>query len=401
MNRRRRQDGNDTMEEESDHLLDSPAPLVRSTTAVMDIRFIRRFYCLHSSVIIFILILGMIHNGGNRKYIPVKPKGLINLLSESSIDIAKFGACDKAFVNVHSLTIDEDLAAICCTGTDKSNKRISTIDDGWYQSHLCHPRLPVVGAPIQQLPFAGRLSRILEAWLVPLLPILFHLIYQLVVPERKKVKTEVHSSQRSVRTTLRRLLFYILLLNLRGFVLYLGANAFEEHVVHQYWMTAGDIENGCWYKETLKAHQKSEDCYGRLFDFSDHVVLFLANYLAIFVAEVLIIYSQPFWDDAATTTTTTTTTGKLQTKQGEPGCLFTICAMFNTIFVFLFAYLHVIVCHALYQTTAYFHTAAEVFVGYVVSLIIQLPVIYFMCTERQELKAFVGLPSSKEHLSIE
>lgn len=385
------------MEEERDHLLDSPAPLVRSTTAV--VRFIRRFYCIHSSVIIFILILGMIHNGGNRKYIPMKPKGLIKLLSESSIDKEFFKTCDKAFVNVHSLTIYEDGAAICCSGTDRSNNIISTIDGGWYQSHLCHPRLPVVGVLIQQLPFAGQLSRILEAWLIPLLPILIHLIYQLVVPERNKVKNEDDFSQRSVGTTLRRLLFYILLLNLRGFFLYLGANALEGHV-HQFWMTAtnnsSNSENECWYKETLKAHQKSgEDCYGQLFDFSDHVVLFLANYLAIFVAEILIIYSQPFWDAAVTTT------GKLQTKQSDPGRRFTKGAMFNAFFVSLFVYLHIIVCHALYQTTAYFHTAAEVLVGYIVSLTIQLPVIYFMCTERQVVKAIIGLPSSKEHLSVE
>lgn len=396
---RRRQDGNGTMEDESDHLLDSPAPLARSTTAVMYVRFIRRFYCIHSSVIIFILILGMIHNGGKRKYIPMDPKGLNNLLSESSMNVAKFGACVKAYVNVYSRTIDEDGAVICCSDTDNSNKRISTIDDGWYQSHLCHSRLPVVGVLIQQLPFAGRLSRILEAWLIPLLPILIHLIYQLVVPERNKVKTEDHSSQRSVRTTLRRLLFYILLLNLRGFFLYLGANALEG-LVHQFWMTAtnnsSNSENECWYKETLKSHQKSgEDCYGRLFDFSDHVVLFLANYLATFVAEILIIYSQPFWDAAATTT------GKLQTKQSDPGRLFTKGAMFNAFFVSLFVYLHIIVCHALYQTTAYFHTAAEVLVGYAVSLIIQLPVMYFMCTKRQVVKAIIGFPISKEHLSME
>ena len=371
---------------------------------MVNLYFIRLFYCMHSLIIIFILILGMIHNGGTRKYIPVNSKGLINLLSESSIDVAIFGSCDKAYVNVHSLSIDEEGAVICCNGiTDiKSNKRISTIADGWYQSHLCHPRLPILGVPIQQLPFAGRLSRILEAWLIPLLPILIHLIYQLVVPERNKVKTEVHSSlelpKRSIRTTLRRLLFYIILLNLRGFVLYLGANALEEHVVHQFWMTAtnnsSNSENRCWYKETLKVHQRSsEECYGRLFDFSDHVVLFLANYLAIFVAEILFIYSQPFWD--------ATTTGKFQIKQGDTGRLFTKGVMFDAIFAFLFVYLHIIVCHALYQTTAYFHTAAEVIVGYVVSLIIQLPVMYFMCTKRQDVKAFIGLPSSKEHLSME
>ena len=63
---------NDMME--SDHILESSplrtSPNCRPTAGV---RFHRRFYLLHSSLIFVIGMLGMIHNGGNQKYIPVKP----------------------------------------------------------------------------------------------------------------------------------------------------------------------------------------------------------------------------------------------------------------------------------------------------------------------------------------
>jgi homoserine acetyltransferase len=40
----------------------------------------------------------------------------------------------------------------------------------------------------------------------------------------------------------------------------------------------------------------------------------------------------------------------------------------------------VLVCHALYRTAAYFHTPAEISVGYLVSMIVQLPVMYLSGT---------------------
>jgi hypothetical protein len=90
-------------------------------------------------------MLGMIHNGGNRKYIPVKPAELLKLLSvqfnasPGSTDVTKMGSCNKAFINVHSSTIDENLAAVCCSGTGDSS---DFSNDRWYHSNLCHPRIP-------------------------------------------------------------------------------------------------------------------------------------------------------------------------------------------------------------------------------------------------------------------
>lgn len=392
----------------SDHL-SSPVRASPNCRPTAGVRFHRRFYFFHSSIIFFIVILGMKHNGGYRKYIPVDSKELVKLLSGRSheIDVTKMGSCNKAFINVHSVTIDEDFSAICCSGSGDSS---DFGDDRWYHSNLCHPRIPVMGVPMRQLPFAGRLTRLVEAWVLPLLPIIIHLMHLLLFPERTEVSSSsvsaaAHSqtsANRLVRTTLKRLLFYVILLNLRGFGLYIGANALEEYFTRNKYVfplptnsmsdAARDLHhsegpNFCWYKDVLKAHQKltmkndqHSECYGRRFDFSDHVVLFLANYLVIFVAEILIIYTIPFWD--------TKKTDKIQGRFHSKG------AMWNTFLACLFLYLHILVCHALYQTAAYFHTPAEILVGYAVSMIIQLPVIYLMCSERPHwVKAFIGLPS--------
>jgi len=397
----------------------------------------RRFYLIHITLVLVVLSLGTLHNGGNRKYIPVQPKELFNL-------VPTVKECHKAYVNVHALTVDEEFAAICCF--DDGNNNITV-----YESNLCSPSISFLGISPQQLPFAKRLTRLTEAWVLPLLPIILRLIYQFIIviystyargkssisnhhnrevlreatsfstsqasssslstssalekaDNNKSTIVTEHHPHTSIRITLRRLLFYFLLLNFRGFGLYIGANALEDYIILP-WITGStvvsplrthsmsDIEHDiqykdnnepeCWYKDVLKAHHKKvmendihSDCYGRPFDFSDHVVLFLAHYLPIFVLEMLLYSSFPFWGP--------TLTARSATKHGM---------IWNVLHVWLFVYLHLIVLHALYHTAVYFHTPAEIIVGYIVSLVLQLPLIYLMCSEDSlsRLKTYVGL----------
>lgn len=413
----------------------------------------RRFYFLHSALVLCILTLGMIHNGGNRKYIPVQTKELFNIIPTSK-------ECTKAYVNVHSFTVEEEFAAICCS---------DSADDGAigsssaYESDLCNPR--ILGISTQQLPFAKRLTQLTEAWILPLLPIIFRLIYQLVMlvysyasftntsmfslskhqngeeatliqreatsfstsqasssslsaaekqntssPSITTAAASVHPHT-SIRTTIQRLSFYFLLLNLRGWGLYIGANALEDYFIlplltgnkvvsplrtnsmsdveHDLYYKKGNEPPECWYKEVLKAHHKTamesdghSDCYGRPFDFSDHVVLFLAHYLPIFVLEMLLYYSFPFWVPTSSFEERNKTTR----------------IMWNVFHGFLFLYLHLLILHALYHTAVYFHTPAEIIVGYIVSLILQLPIMHMMCAEEgsRRLKRFIGMTRDKE-----
>jgi len=405
----------------------------------------RRFYIIHITLVLAVLSLGILHNGGNRKYIPVQPKELFKLVPTSAKEM---DMCHKAYVNVHASTVEEEFASICCFNDSTSNNDIST-----YESSLCNPSISFLGISTQTLPFAKRLTRLTEAWVLPLLPIILRLIYQFIMViystytrskssskhqhrEVLREATSFSTSQASssslstsstasllekadnnttkpaechphtsIRITLRRLLFYFLLLNFRGFGLYIGANALEDYIILP-WITGSivisplrthslsdiehdiqykdDNETECWYSEVLKSHHKAamennghSDCYGRPFDFSDHVVLFLAHYLPIFVMEMLLYFSFPFWGP-------TSTARSAAIKHG---------IIWNVLHVGLFVYLHLLVLHALYHTAVYFHTPAEIIVGYIVSLVLQLPLIYLTCTEDSlsRLKTYIGL----------
>ena len=424
---------------------------VTSPTVRLSLKQCRWFYFLHFTTVLCILVLGMIHNGGNRKYIPVNPDELINLIP--TLQIVGSQDCRKAYVNVHASTVEENLATICCSsGSNGISSNISV-----YESQLCSPRVPIVGVDIQQLPFARRLTRLTEAWVLPLLPIIFRFLYQLAImvygffrntTTQSKIQngeadaliqreaTSFSTSQpsssslsafssntssdkngvistvashphKSIKTTLKRFLFYFLLLNFRGWGLYIGANALEDYVILP-WITGNTVvsplrtnslsdvehdlhyknkEPDCWYKEVLKAHHKSAmengghaDCYGRPFDFSDHVVLFLAHYLPIFVMEMLLYYSFPFWDPTPAT--------KQRWSTGM---------VWNALYGCLFLYLHLLILHALYHTAVYFHTPAEIVVGYAVSLIMQLPMAYLVCSDgsSHRLKQYIGMASNE------
>lgn len=468
--------------------INSPPNSTSITTASPSDRsilhFYRRFYVMHTAIVLAVLLFGMIHDGGSRKYIPVKPKELFNLAS-SQPSTKMFGgyndasgtSCLGAYINVHSPSIEADLAAICCfdsvyTGTLDSRELR-------YMSNLCHPQ--IVGIPAQQLPFARRLTRFFEAWVLPLLPVLIRLMYQIVAyiwsyvrPAQRKTNTsryrknqkksnillqreatslsaskasssssslassiseslldkkyssdtittqsqQQQQSHGSIRITLTRLVFYFILINFRGWGLYIGANAVEDYLVVPLLTgntvvsplrtnSMSDVEHDlhysksepeCWYKDVLKAHHISamenaehSDCYGRPFDFSDHVVLFLAHYLPVFVMEMLLYYAFPFWKSSATATAT-------KENRSTRGAVWVL----NAMLALLFVYLHLIVLHALYQTAVYFHTSAEILVGYLVSLIMQVPIVYLMCSEgSHSLRKYLGLPNYRETFSAE
>ena len=408
-------------------------------------KYIARFYSVHFALVLGVLVLGMRRNVGNKKYIPVNAKELVKLMQAQSSSIDPDDVwkqpCKKAYVNVHSSSIDEEFAAVCCHNNENDDPAMLSI---------CHPKLPIIGLSTRLLPFATRLTRVTEAWVLPLLPILIRLAYQATcallacykryysnnqrrisnqreatsmsyslsssisltssTTSLEKIVVDVSSptvevripetNHTSIRTTLLRLFFYFILLNFRGWGLYIGANALEDYVFLP-WFTGNtvtsplrmnslsDVEHDihykessrrhCWYEDALKSHHRSSmeshsECYGRPFDFSDHVVLFLAHYLPIFCMEMCVCYVFPFWERTSTS----------QNKKNG--------TVFWSIHASLFLYLHLVLLNSTYQTAVYFHTQGEIVVGYVVSLFVQLPVCYLMCTEKwTRLKRIIGI----------
>ena len=78
----------------------------------------------------------------------------------------------------------------------------------------------------------------------------------------------------------RRLALYVTIMILRGFVLYQGMNQVEQHL-----LSGKNQQDGCWYDAWLRPDQST--CYGRGFDFSDHMVLYYAQILPIVLVETL------------------------------------------------------------------------------------------------------------------
>ena len=374
-----------------------------------------------------------------------------------------------AYVDVHSATMHEDRAVVVCcsdattttvtTATRTTARRISQIiveddrdvsseeeeDGGWYADNLCHPRVPILGYSMHDLPYANRLTRLFEAWCLPLFPILLHLacisttrIWRITSDRDDRIASSSGRGGSPARlrdpydgstigTATNRLLFYVLLLIVRGFGLYLGANAIEGYVVRA-WRAMTSTEpytndddgmshhRPCWYEDVLKAHQRRwgvdgvgstsitnvdvvDGCYGRRFDFSDHVVLFVANYLVIFAAEASIVCSiAPYWHRSKRTTDGAAmmrVDGGGVRRRTERYSLFSYdgpgAFVWKVALASSFAYMHLLVCHALYRTAAYFHTPAEILVGYLISAMIQLPVMYLMCSEAtHRARAFIG-----------
>jgi len=94
-------------------------------------------------------------------------------------DLSEMGSYRKAYVNVHSSTMEEDFAAICYSDSDYSSSFKNR--ERQYHTNLWDPQIPITGVSTQQLPFARRLTWLTEAWVLPLLPIIILLIYQLVM----------------------------------------------------------------------------------------------------------------------------------------------------------------------------------------------------------------------------
>jgi hypothetical protein len=158
----------------------------------------------------------------------------------------------------------------------------------------------------------------------------------------------------------RRLCLYVLLMNFRGWALYIGFNRLEDQLVTP-------IPETCWYHDWLREGQLP--CYGRVFDFSDHVVLYFGQILPIALIEVMHAMEQPYWT--------------------ERSLLRTMNKSYTTWIHFLpislvagLLYLHFVTYAGAYTTTSYFHTFPEVFAGFLISLLIHVPLGILQCHAR-------------------
>jgi hypothetical protein len=203
----------------------------------------------------------------------------------------------------------------------------------------------------RNLPFAGRLSQFPDAWLLPLCPLLLrvlYLVYQSLI--HCKFTLDVY--------LVRRLFLYLFLFNVRGWFLYLTLNAMEDRVV-------APIPEQCWYRPFFQPI-----CLGRVFDFSDHIVLYMAQILPIALTEFIYAWEQPYWRRRR----------PLQPPDDDDSVVLLSWMVPWTLIAGL-AYLYFITLLGAYKTASYFHTASEVYMGLVVSLWIHIPLWWLQTTK--------------------
>jgi hypothetical protein len=151
---------------------------------------------------------------------------------------------------------------------------------------------------------------------------------------------------------MRRLYLYIGLIQVRGWVLYLVFDQLEEFLV-------ATVGNDCWYHRLLPVGHAI--CQGRVTDFSDHIVLYFAQITPLALTEVLHSLAIPYWNSAD--------------GPGKSGN-----RLMPTLLIVGMLYLYFITFLGAFKTAAYFHTGPEILSGYLVSLVVQVPLFVLQCT---------------------
>jgi hypothetical protein len=177
-------------------------------------------------------------------------------------------------------------------------------------------------------------------------------------------------------------------MNVRGWILYVLFNAIEDHFVE-----SSSSENGvvtpCWYNVDgwFDQNTEQETCTGRPFDFSDHVVLYYAQILPIALIETLYAtIDNPYWHRICNT--------QHYNQQQQPilhqryNITSTIRRYIDKMFrwivpivlIMSHLYTQLITATGAYKTTTYFHTPFEVIMGFLVSMIVSIPLCYIQCS---------------------
>jgi hypothetical protein len=229
------------------------------------------------------------------------------------------------------------------------------------------------------MPFADRLAKFPEAWLLPLVPLVIRLMYfsSILILNLTNVHTYAIVGK-SITYIFRRLCFYIMLLNIRGWILYILLNKIED----QFAATVNDTSiSNCWYMNDgwfqHNSEQETHSC--RPFDFSDHIVLYYAQILPIAMFEMLNgITDDLFWHSRSSSQQAEQ--HHHETKRARPFISQSSQWHVQLILVVSYLYLLLITSIGAYKTSAYFHTPIEVMIGFIISMIISVPLCYIQCS---------------------
>lgn len=248
------------------------------------------------------------------------------------------------------------------------------------------------------MPLARSLTKFPDSWLLPLIPIALRIL----IAACGKLSSVSHTPC-GVWTSMRRMVFYFCIFQFRGWGLYVWFNMLEKLIINTYSDVSGtsqSSEESCWYTPLLKNRwQVSDPCHGLQFDFSDHVVLFFSHHFPTIVFEALFCALFPFWPDANKTKDKTDN----PRNGGDTASSSMVQRLLNTILplalLFFFLYLNFVTLLAVHSTAAYFHSLGEISVGYLISLLVQIPVGKILWADGwNRMRHLVGFPYDREHV---
>lgn len=337
--------------------------------------WMQRAWIIHFLLGFSMLLYSVWANGGS-KYIPVDP-----YRSSKVSGFEDLRHCQKVFLDVMASSRDDPRAVVCCSldNSNISNHGQEDMTSSSFEALLLGLCPPPANRKTRRFsfPFMGRLAKFPDAWLIPLFPLLLRIAfrtYQTVLENATLVMGNTFGVY-----SFRRLVFYFMLMQFRGWILYVVFNGIEDFLSkagvggdldddynsdHNYsleysggssGMHMTSISPGCWYREFLQDSQHG--CQGRKFDFSDHIVLYYAQLLPIALVEYLHSIDRPYW----------------------PFHCFRRVAL-PILLSSGMLYLYFINFVGVYKTAAYFHTPAESLAGYAVSLLAQVPLCVLQCS---------------------
>lgn len=182
-------------------------------------------------------------------------------------------------------------------------------------------------------------------------------------------------------------------MNIRGWILYLFLTMLQNKTIEiTGWTNDSHSNDVCWYQYLLRGRKKTYNCYGRSFDFSDHIVLFYAHILSAILFETFFWFVIPIWSWNISRSHGKSQSGTLLFPRYISEKLATICI------ITISSYIYFLTSHAAFKTAAYFHTPSEIVIGYFISMFVQMPLAYTMCSEDWvKIRKFVGISSFQEN----
>jgi len=236
--------------------------------------------------------------------------------------------CASSWINIHS----PDSPPICCP----KNKKLNA--DGEFHmlessiANLCEHSAST---------YSKMVVTLWGAWMLPLFPFILNTGIQAQRHEEQTLRRSIHA---------RRLMLYVVSLLGRTFILYWASDSLEK-------MIQGPETSDCWYSSLRWGSKCKEN-----FDTSDHIVLFMCQYLAVQIVEMYAIFQE--------------------NQQSFSRWILSLVS----------AVVSLISLHGIYGTTAYFHDIAESFTGYILSLVtVYLPLLYVVTNTNKQSSRHVWL----------